>query len=68
MDEEETALGYMLRKLREEEQPMWDEFWADLKEQDRELLRHIKALEADREEKLRKRKEKYAAVKRRPKN
>ena len=49
MDEEETALGYMLRKLREEEQPMWDSLWADLKEQDREELKRLKAVDAARE-------------------
>ena len=68
MEEEETALGYMLRKLREEEQPMWDAFWADLKEQDREELKRLKAVEAKHQEKLRKRRERYATTKRRPKD
>ena len=58
--EEETALGYMLRKLREEEQPMWDSLWADLKEQDREELKRLKAVDAAREEKLTKRRQLYA--------
>jgi len=67
-EEEETVWQYLARKRNEEEEPMWNGMMEWQKEQDREMLRHIKAVEAKREDKLRKRREKYASAKGRPSN
>ena len=68
MEEEETVWEYLARKRNEEFLPMWEDLMESEREKDREMLRHIKAVEAKHQEKLRKRRERYATTKRRPKD
>ena len=68
MEEEESVWEYLERKRLEESTTLMNALYEIQKEEDREMLRHIKAVEAKKEEKLRKRREKYAAAKGRPKN
>jgi len=60
MEEEISVWDFLQKRDLEESTTLMNALYEIQKEEDREMLRHIKAVEAEREEKLRKRRQRYA--------
>ena len=59
-EDEETLWEYVARSEYEKLLPVWEDMMEWEREKDREMLRHIKAVEAKREEQLLRRRQLYA--------